>query len=78
MANDIKCNTDFSKYHSAVASEMIMMLLGMDYLPTKVYEHLSNALVVLDDSVGEGFSYRVTKDKNGNIDYEVEDIYSNG
>lgn len=78
MANDLKCNTDFSKYHSAVASEMIMMLLGMDYLPAKVYEHLTKALNVLDDSIGEGFSYRIIKDENGNIDYVVEDINSNG
>ncbi len=78
MANDIKCNTDFSKYHSAVASEMIMMLLGMDYLPAKVYEHLTKALNVLDDSIGEGFSYRIIKDENGNIDYVVEDINFNG
>lgn len=78
MANDIKCNTEFSRYHSAVASEMIMMLLGMDYLPAKAYEHLTSALIVLDDSVGEGFSYRVTKDEKGNIDCDVENINSNG
>lgn len=65
-------NSEFSRLHCSVASEIIMMILGMDNLPLEAVEHLQCALEITDNAVGNGYALHIFHYENGDIESFVK------